>query len=160
MRLAVRRIDSRVAVGDARTMQDIVANALRQQRTGATLLGAVALGSLLLAAMGIFGVVAASVTRRHHELAVRLAVGAKHDRVLRLIVREAASLVGCGVLIGLPVVLAAGGLLRGALVGVSPYDPGMLLGAALGLAVVTLASGYVAARRALAIDPAELLRNE
>ena len=80
--------------------------------------------------------------------------------MLRLVVREAASLVGCGVLIGLPAVLAAGGLLRGALVGVSPYDPGMLLGAGLGLAVVTLASGYVAARRALAIDPAELLRNE
>ena len=80
--------------------------------------------------------------------------------MLRLVVREATSLVGCGVLIGLPAVLAAGGLLRGALVAVSPDDPGMLLGAALGLAVVTLASGYVAARRALAIDPAELLRNE
>ena len=160
LRSAVRTVDSRVAVGDARTMQDIVANALRQQRTGATLLGALALGALLLAAMGIFGVVAASVTRRHHELAVRLAVGAEHGRVLRLVVREATLLVGRGVLIGVPAVLAAGGLLRGALVGVSPYDPGMLLGTALGLAVVTIGAGYVAARRALAIDPADLLRNE
>jgi ABC-type antimicrobial peptide transport system permease subunit len=141
-------------------MKDIVANALRQQRTGATLLGALALGALLLAAMGIFGAVAASVARRYHELAVRLAVGAEHGRVLRLVVREATLLVGRGVLIGVPAVLAAGGLLRGALVGVSPYDPGMLLGTALGLAIVTIGAGYVAARRALAIDPADLLRNE
>ena len=159
LRSAVRSVDSRVAVGDARTMQEIVANALRQQRTGATLLGALALGALLLAAMGIFGVVAASVTRRRHELAVRLAVGAEQRRVLRLVVGDAASLVGGGVLIGVPAVLAAGGLLRGALVGVSPYDPATLLGAALGLAFVTLAAGYLAARRALAIDPAELLRD-
>jgi putative ABC transport system permease protein len=158
LRSAVRQVDSRVAVGDARTMQDIVANALRQQRTGATLLGALAVGALLLAAMGIFGVVAGSVTRRHHELAVRLAVGAEQGRVLGLVVREAALLVAGGVLIGVPAVLAAGGFLRGALVGVSPADPVMLLGAALGLALVTLAAGYFAARRALAIDPAELLR--
>ena len=79
--------------------------------------------------------------------------------MLRLVVGEATSLVGGGVLIGVPAVLAAGGLLRGALVGVSPYDPAMLLGAALGLALVTLAAGYFAARRALAIDPAELLRD-
>jgi len=160
LRSAVRTVDSRVAVGDARTMKDIVANALRQQRTGATLLGALALGALLLAAMGIFGAVAASVARRYHELAVRLAVGAEHGRVLRLVVREATLLVGRGVLIGVPAVLAAGGLLRGALAGVSPYDPGMLLGTALGLAIVTIGAGYVAARRALAIDPADLLRNE
>jgi putative ABC transport system permease protein len=160
VRSAVHRVDSRVAVGDARTMQEIVDNALRQQRTGATLLGALALGALLLAAMGIFGVAAGSVTQRHHELAVRLAVGAQHGGVLRLVVREAAMLVGGGVIIGVPAVLAAGGLLRGALVGVSPFDPLTLLGTALGLALITLAAGYLAARRALTIDPAELLRKE
>jgi putative ABC transport system permease protein len=160
LRSAVRRVDSRVAVGDARTMRDIVANALRQQRTGAALLGALAFGALLLAAMGIFGVVAGSVTRRHHELAVRLAIGAEQGGVLRLVVCEAALLVGGGVLVGVPAALAAGGLFRGALVGVSPLDPFALLGAALGLALITLAAGYFAARRALTIDPAELLRQE
>ena len=143
-----------------RKREHIVANALRQQRTGATLLSALALGALLLAAMGIFGVVATAVTRRHHELAVRLAVGGEQGSVLRLVVRDAVSLVVGGVLIGVPAVLAAGGLLRGALVGVSPSDPVTLLGAALGLALVTLTVAYFAARRALAIDPAELLRNE
>jgi len=160
LRAAVRKVDPRVAVGDAHSMNEIVGNALRQQRTGATLISAFALGALLLAAMGIFGIVAGSVTRRHHELAVRLAVGAEHRNVLRLIVREAALLVGLGVLVGLPGIYAASGLLRGALVGVSPSDPLTLLGVVVGLALVTLATGYWASRRALTIDPAELLRRD
>jgi putative ABC transport system permease protein len=160
LRAAVRNVDPRVAVGDARSMDEIVGNALRQQRTGATLISAFALGALLLAAMGIFGVVAGAVARRHHELAVRLAVGAEHRNVLRLIVREATLLVGIGVLIGVPGVYAASGLVRGALVGVSPSDPRTLAGVVVGLALVTLATGYAAARRVLAIDPAELLRSD
>jgi len=160
LRAAVRNVDPRVAVGDARSMNEIVGNALRQQRTGATLISAFALGALMLAAMGIFGIVAGSVTRRHHELAVRLAVGAEHRNVLRLVVREAALLVGLGVAVGVPGIYAASGLLRGALVGVSPSDPLTLVGVAVGLALVTLAAGYWASRRALTIDPAELLRRD
>ncbi len=160
VRAAVRSVDTRVAVGEARTMEQIVADALRQQRTGTTLISGFALGALLLAAMGIFGVIAASVTRRHHELAVRLAVGADRRNVLRLVVREATVLVGSGVLIGVPAVYAASGLLRGALVGVSPSDPLTLTGTALGLASITLATAYAAARRVLTIDPAALLRKE
>jgi putative ABC transport system permease protein len=91
---------------------------------------------------------------------VRLAVGAEHRNVLRLIVREATLLVGIGVLIGVPGIYAASGLIRGALVGVSPSDPRTLAGVVLGLAVVTLATGYAAARRVLTIDPAELLRRD
>jgi putative ABC transport system permease protein len=141
-------------------MDEIVADALRQPRTGAALIGAFSLGALLLAAMGIFGVIAASVTRRRHELAVRLAVGADRRNVLRLVVREATVLVGGGVLIGVPAVYAASGLLRGALVGVSPSDPRILLAAGAGLTLLTLATAYAAARRVLTIDPAELLRKE
>ena len=160
LRAAVRNVDARVAVGDARSMDEIVGNALRQQRTGAALISAFALGALLLAAMGIFGVIAGAVTRRHHELAVRLAVGADYRNVLRLVVREAALLVGVGVLIGVPGIYAAGGLIRGALVGVSPSDPSTIIVVVLGLALVTLASGYIASRRVLHIDPAELLRRD
>jgi ABC-type antimicrobial peptide transport system permease subunit len=109
--------------------------------------------------MGIFGVVAGSVTRRHHELVVRLTVGADHRRVLRLVVPEAAWLVGMGVLIGIPGIYATSGLIRGALVGVSPSDPMTLLGVAVSLTLVTLATRYVAARRVLRIDPARLLQS-
>jgi putative ABC transport system permease protein len=157
---AVRRLDARVAVGDPRTLDELVENAVRPQRTSAALIAAFALGALLLAAMGLFGVVSGSVTRRRHELAVRLALGAEHARVLRLVLAEGALLVGVGVLIGAPFVYAAGGLIRGVLVGVSPSDPFTLLAVALGLALVTLLTCYVPARRVLQIDPAQLLRQE
>ena len=160
VRSAVRGIDSRVAVGNARTMEEIVGNALRQQRTSATLITAFSLGALLLAAMGLFGVVAGSVTRRRHELAVRLALGADHPRVLRMVLGEGAVLVGIGVLVGVPGLYLAGRVIRGVLVGVSPWDPITLLAVAVGLALVTMPTCYVAARRVLAIEPARLLRGE
>jgi len=141
-------------------MDEVVGDALRQQRTSAALIAAFAVGALLLAAMGLFGVVSSSVTRRRHELAVRMALGADHGRVLRLVLGEGALLVGLGVLIGLPGVYAAGGLIRGVLVGVSPSDPLTLLAVALSLALVTIATCYVPARRALEIEPSQLLREE
>jgi putative ABC transport system permease protein len=141
-------------------MEEIVASAVRQQRTSATLISAFALGALLLAAMGLFGVVAGSVTRRRHELAVRLAIGADHRSVLRLVLLEAVQLVGMGVLIALPGVYVAGQVLRGALVGASSSDALTLVSVILGLTFVTLSTCYVPARRVLKIDPAQLFRSE
>jgi ABC-type antimicrobial peptide transport system permease subunit len=89
-----------------------------------------------------------------------MALGADPRRVLRLVLSEGAVLVGIGVLIGAPGVYAAGGLIRGVLVGVSPSDPLTLLAVALGLALVTLVTCYLPARRVLEIDPAQLLRQE
>jgi putative ABC transport system permease protein len=157
---AVHRVDPRVAVGDARSMDDIVQASLSPQAIGGTLISAFAGGALLLAAMGLFGVVSGSVTRRRHELAVRLALGADHGRVLRLVLKEGALLVALGLLIGAPGIYIASRLIRGLLVGVSPSDPFTLLAAALGLLLVTMVTCYVPARRALRIDPAELLRHE
>jgi putative ABC transport system permease protein len=157
-RSAVARIERRVAVGDARTMDEIVADALRPQQTSAVLITALALGALLLAAMGLFGVISGSVTRRRHELAVRMALGADHRRALGFVLREGALLVGIGVLIGVPGIYGAGRLIRGVLVGISPSDPLTLVAVALGLALVSMAACYVPARRVLAIEPAQLLR--
>ena len=157
---AVRRIDSRLALADVRTMDEVVGDALRQSRVSAVLIAGFALGALLLAAMGLFGVVSGSVTRRRHELAVRLAVGADHGRVLRLVLREGAMLVALGVLVGVPGVYFAGRLIRGVLVGVSPLDPVTLAAVALGLGLVALVACYLPARRVLAIDPAHSLRQE
>jgi len=115
---------------------------------------------VLLAAMGLFGIVAGSVTRRRHELALRLAVGADHGRLVRLVLGEGTALVLVGVLIGLPGIYIAGGLLRGTLVGVSPLDPLTLASVALGLGLVTMVACYVPARRVLRINPAQSLRQE
>jgi putative ABC transport system permease protein len=157
---AVHRVDPRVAVGDPRAMDDIVQASLSPQAIGGALISAFAVGALLLAAMGLFGVVSGSVTRRRHELAIRLTLGADHGRVLRLVLKEGALLVIAGLLIGAPGVYVANRLIRGLLVGVSPSDPLTLLAAALGLLLVTMATCYVPARRALSIEPAQLLRHE
>jgi putative ABC transport system permease protein len=160
VRAAVRGLDPRIALSDVRTMDEIISDALRQQRIIALLIAAFALGALLLAAMGLFGVVSGSVTRRRHELAVRLALGADHQGLVRLVLREGALLVGLGVVIGVPGLYIAGGLIRGVLVGVSPSDPVTLVAVALGLVLITMATCYVPARRALRIEPAQLLRQE
>ncbi|HKH74643.1 MAG TPA: ADOP family duplicated permease [Vicinamibacterales bacterium] len=154
----VRRIDPRLTISQVRAMNEIVDEALSQQRLGAVLIGGFAIGALLLAAMGLFGVVSGSVTRRRHELAMRLVLGADHGRVLRLVLGEGVLLVGLGVLIGLPGVYAAGTVIRGVLVGVSPSDPVTLVAVAVGLTIVSLAACYLPARRVLDIDPAWSLR--
>lgn len=159
-RAALRQVDPRVAMGDVRTMEQIVGDALRQPRTSAVVIAAFALGALLLAAMGLFGVVSSSVTRRRHEMAVRLALGADYGRVLRLVLGEGALLVGIGVLIGVPGIYAAGRLIGGVLVGISPTDPVTLAAVAMGLGLVTMAACYVPARRVLGIDPSQSLRQE
>ena len=111
-----------------------------------------------MAAMGLFGVVSGSVTRRRHDLAVRPALRADHRRVLRLVIGEGTRLVALGVLVGAPGTYAASGLLRGVLIGVSPSDQVTLVAVALGLAAAALAACYVPARRVLSIEPAQSLR--
>jgi ABC-type antimicrobial peptide transport system permease subunit len=89
-----------------------------------------------------------------------LALGADHSRILLLVLKEGALLVTVGLLIGAPGIYIGNGLIRGLLVGVSPSDPLTLLAAALGLLLVTMATCYVPARRALGIEPSQLLRHE
>jgi ABC-type antimicrobial peptide transport system permease subunit len=89
-----------------------------------------------------------------------MALGAGHGAVLLLVLGEGALLVAAGALAGAPGVYAAGALVRGVLVGISPWDPATLVGVALGLAAVALFSCYVPARRVVEIDPAQLLRQE
>ncbi len=160
VRAAIRTIDSRLALVGVQSMDAIVQDALRQQRISAVLIAGFALGALLLAAMGLFGVVSGSVTRRRHELAVRLALGANQRRILGLVFGEGVMLVALGVLIGVPGIYLAGGLIRGVLVGVSPLDPLTLASVAAGLLLVAMIACYFPARRALRIDPARSLRAE
>lgn len=160
VRRAIQQIDPRIPVSSVQTMDEIVTDALRQQRISAVLIGSFALGALLLVAMGLFGMISGSVVRRQGELAVCLALGASHQRMFRLVLGEGALLVGIGMLIATPGVYAAGGLLRGVLVDVSPWDPVTLSAVAFGLLFVTIAACYVPARGVLRIDPTLLLRQD
>lgn len=160
VRSVVRNIDPQLALSNVRTMDDVVSDAVRQQRVSAVLIGGFSVGALLLAAMGLFGVVSGSVTRRRHELAVRMALGADHGRVLRMVMQEGALLVMLGVLVGVPGVYFAGRAIQGILFGTSPADPLTLAAVAAGLAVVAMAACYLPARRVLGIEPARSLRQE
>lgn len=160
VRAVARAVDPEIAISDVRTMRQIVDDSLRQQRTTAVLIGAFSLGALLLTAMGLFGVVATAVNRRRHEIAVRLALGADHARVLRLVLGEGARLILLGVLIGVPATLLAGSALRGVLVGVTPTDPLTLAVVALVLGTIALVACYIPARRVLRIEPGRSLREE
>lgn len=157
---AIRRVDPELAIADVQTMDAVVAEALRERFLTATLVSSFSIGALLLAALGLYGVVSGSVIRRRHELAVRLALGAEHGRVLRLMMGEGAALVGLGVLLGVPGIWLSARVIRGVLVGVSPFDPLTLGAVTLGLAAVALAACYLPARQVLGIEPARLLRQE
>jgi putative ABC transport system permease protein len=158
LQAAIRSVDPQLAVADVRTMNEIVGDALREERVSAVLVAGFALGALLLAAMGLFGVVSASVTRRRHELAIRLALGADNPRLLRLVMGEGARLIALGIVIGVPATWLAAGALRALLVGVERVDPMTVAGVGVLLAVVALAACYLPARRVLGIQPARLLR--
>jgi putative ABC transport system permease protein len=160
IRRALHAGDPEIALTDMRPMREIVSGAVSEQRLSATLIGGFSLGALMLAAMGLFGVVAGSVTRRRHEIAVRLALGADHPRVLRLVAGEGAILVLLGLLVGAPGIYFSGRVVRGIIVGVSPFDPLTLGAVAAGLAATALLACYLPARRVMRIAPAQSLRQE
>src|SRR5262249_31628076 len=113
LRATIRQIDSRIAISNARTMNEIVTDALRQQRISTVLIAGFALGALLLLLMGLFGVISGSVARRRGELAVRMALGATHGRVIKLVVSEGAQLLAMGFLLGLPGIYVTGRVMHG-----------------------------------------------
>jgi putative ABC transport system permease protein len=155
---AIRRVDRRVPVSEVKTMDQIVADRRSRERISTVMIASLAIGALILVSMGLFGVISGSVTRRRGELAVRMALGATHGRVIRLVVGEGARLVALGLLIGIPGIYTAGVALRGFLVGVSPFDAVTLSGVAIGLVCIALLVCYFAARRVTRIEPNQLLR--
>jgi putative ABC transport system permease protein len=157
---AVARVDPTLAIARAMPMEEVVGRSVLQQRFSMVLVIGFALGAVLLAAMGLYGVVSGAVSHRRHEIAVRIALGAEHRAVLRLLVRDGVRLILLGALIGLPGVWLAGRLAREILVDVSPFDPLTLGLVALALGAIAVAACYLPARRVLRIDPAQSLRQE
>jgi putative ABC transport system permease protein len=123
------------------------------------MIAGLALGALLLVAMGLFGMISCSVARRGGELAVRMALGATHGSVIRLVVGEDAWLITFGLIIGFPEIYTSSEGLKGFLIGVSPFDVPTLAGSAFGLVAIALLACYLAARRVIAIEPCRLLRD-
>jgi predicted permease len=156
----VTGIDANQPVGEARPMRDFVADDLAQPRFTMLLLGSFAAAALLLAAIGLYGVIAFSVTQRTREIGVRVALGAQRSDVLRLVMQRGMRLTGTGLMIGFVAALALGRVVADLLYGITPADPATLLTVALFLAAVAMFATYLPARRATRVDPMAALRTE
>ena len=156
----VREIDPSQPVAEIRAMRDYVSADLAQPRFTMLLLGTFAAAALVLAAIGLYGVIAFSVAQRTREIGVRVALGAQHRDVLRLVMRRGFLLTGTGLAIGIGGTIALGRLVAGLLYGVRPADPTTLLAVALFLAAVAGLATYLPARRATRVDPMVALRAE
>lgn len=160
LRAVAARIDPAQPVTGIGTMEENVAKSISEPRFRSTLLGAFAGIALVLAAIGIFGVMAYSVAQRTRELGVRMALGASRSRVLRLVLRQGTRLTLLGVSIGVGASLLLMHYVSGMLFNVRPYDPLTLIEVAAGLTMVALLACYIPALRATRVSPSSALREE
>lgn len=160
VRAAVAELDARLPLSAVTTLDDARARATAQARFNALFLGAFALTALLLAAAGVYGVLAYAVASRITEMGVRMALGAQPRGVFRMLVGESARMAAVGLAAGLAGALLAGRLLAGLLFGVEPLDPVVYTVVGAVLATVVLITGAVPARRAARTDPAVALRED
>jgi ABC-type antimicrobial peptide transport system permease subunit len=158
IREEVRRLDPALPVTGVQTLDEIVGASAATQRFNATLLGAFAGAALLLAAVGIGGVLAISVSRRRQEIGIRLALGADAGAVVRMVIRQGMTLVVAGLLIGLPCAFAATRLLRTLLFETAPHDAVSFGAATLILCAVALVACVAPALRASRVSPVTALR--
>ncbi len=160
VRRVFRELDPGLAVWDVRTMQEVRAFTTWDQRFFGHLMGAFAAQALLLACLGVYGVLAYAVSRRTHEIGVRLALGARPAVVVRLVLRRGAALGLLGTALGLVLSVAVGRALQGVLYGVEPGEAGPLLATAGLLGAVVLVASLLPALRAAEVDPIAALRAE
>jgi predicted permease len=157
---AIAAVDPALAIAKVTTMAEVVGELAAPQRFSAAALTAFAGGALLLAAIGLYGVLSFGVAQRRREIGVRLALGAPRRQVLSLVVRQGMLLVACGLAIGVVGALAAARVLDSLLFETQTYDPITFLAVPLLLALVSMAASYVPAHRASAVDPNVALRTE
>jgi len=160
VRREVAAMDPSLPLADLKPMQDYVEDALAGPKLSLLLMQAVGGLALLLATIGIYGVISYSVSQRQREFGVRIALGETPTRLTRTVVLQGARLVGVSLALGLTGAVLATRLLSGLLYGVSPSDPATFIGVTLALATVALAACYVPARRAAHADPLSILRND
>jgi putative ABC transport system permease protein len=156
----VAELDKDLPIVNLRTMDDLMTEAVAPPRFRTILVTMFAIVGLLLAAVGIYGVMAYTVTERTHELGVRIALGADRSDVLRIVLGEAAGLAACGVGLGLGGAVVATRLIQTLLFGVTPTDAVTFGAIALLLTMTALVASYIPARRATRVDPMVALRYE
>ena len=160
VRGTIQSIDPSLPITAMQTMEQVVETSIAPQRFNTVLLGSFATVALLLAALGIAGVLSTSVSRRTQELGVRMALGAQRNDLLRMVVRQGMTLVVLGLTIGLVGALFLARWISSLLFGIEPRDPLTFAGVAAVLTAVAFVACYIPARRTTRIDPIVALRCE
>jgi len=160
LRNAVRQVDANLPMLDVRTQDEQIAANLRQERIFATLTSGFGVLALVLACVGVYGVMAYSVARRTNEIGIRLALGARPKQVLALVLREAAWLGVIGIGVGVGAALPLARLVKSMLYGIAPDDPVTLAGGMVLLLGAAVLASWVPARRAAGVEPMVALRHE
>ena len=160
VRNEIRKLDPELPVTHVSTMEQRLSRAIAQPRFRTTLIGIFAVVALVLACIGIYGVISYSVTQRTHEIGIRMALGAGRHNVLKLVIGQGAWLAIIGVAFGLGGAFALTRLMASLLFGVTPTDAATFISVPLGLIFVALLACYIPARRATRVDPLVALRYE
>jgi predicted permease len=160
LRRAVQSVDQNLPLVDIRTQQEQIDQLLTNERIFADLTVSFGVLALVLASIGIYGILAYSVSRRTNEIGIRMALGARADQVMRMVLGEASWMTVIGIVAGLGAALALGRVIASQLYGLKASDPATLAGAAAVLIFVALAASWIPARRAAGIDPMKALRHE
>ncbi len=162
LRPSVWRVEPGAAVGQVQTLNAFVAAEMAAPRALGTIMTVFGLLALILASMGIWGVMAHAVAQRNREIGIRMALGAKAGQIMNLVLRNGVMQAGLGILIGTPLAFFIRQASEGVAVEfqVSMGGPGLMIGVGALLTVVCLAASYLPARRALGVDPANVLREE
>jgi len=160
IRREIEAVDKDLPIFGIQPMSNLVSASLTARRFSAELIGAFSMLALVLASIGVYGVIAYWVAQRTRELGIRMALGARPNDVLKLVLGRGARLAGMGVAIGLVAALAVGPVLRSQLYGISAFDPIVFACVPVVLLGVALAAGYVPAMRAMRVDPIVALREE
>jgi predicted permease len=160
VRQAVLEVNRNLPIDEVVSLSELIGRSLAQQKLVARLASFFSLLALLLACVGLYGVLSYAVARRTNEIGVRMALGARRGDVIWLVLRDALALVGAGVVIGLLVSFAATKTVSTLLFGLKPNDPLTIAAATLLLLAVAALSAYLPARRASHVDPMAALREE
>ena len=158
--VVMREIDADLPAVTVQTIDDLREGGTQQSRFGLSLIGLFAGLAVMLASIGLYGVLAYSTEQRTREIGVRLALGSQRSAVILLVVREMALIAGIAVVVALPSVVGLAQLFRSQLYGVTTFDPITLGGAVFLTTVMVVAAAALPARRAAAVQPMQALRNE